>query len=74
MKFDFDVSFIFPLKIFFFRILVLLSFINFVDMFLGVLDCKVAKIGFEKVYKTKKISSKFYILFNDIQNVTNNFY
>ena len=50
------------------------SFINFVDMFLGVLDCKVAKIGFEKVYKTKKISSKFYILFNDIQNFINKFY
>ena len=40
---------------YFFRIVVLLSFINFVDMFLGVLDCKVAKIGFEKVYlKLKK--------------------
>ena len=61
--------------IFFFLIVVLLNFINFFDMFLSVFYCTVKKIGFEKVcLKLKKIIYKFYTLFNDIQNVTNNFY
>ena len=41
-------------------------------MFLGVFDCVVEKIGFEKVwFKTKRIISKLYILFNDIKNIKN---
>ena len=69
-------SFISPPPFFIFiLIVVLLNFINFFDMFLGVFYCMVEKIGFEKVsLKLKKIISKFYTLFNDIQNVLNNFY
>ena len=46
-------------------------------MFFSVLDCKVEKIGFEKVWfrtKKKKKKFKFYIVCNDTQNVINKFY
>ena len=49
--------------------------IDFFNKFFGVFDCTVDTIGFEKVFlKLKKIIFKFYILFNDTQNVLNNFY
>ena len=36
---------------------------------------RVEEIGFENfLFKPKRIISKFYILFNDIQNVINKFY
>ena len=72
--------FIFP---FLFNLLFILncSFVEFyiyLDEFLGVFDFMVEKIGFEKVCLkeslSKRIISKFYILFNDTQNIIKKFY
>ena len=58
---------------FFFWIVIFVDF--FLKYFFGVFDCTVDTIGFEKVLlKLKKIIFKFYILFNNTQNVINNFY
>ena len=57
------------------------SFVEFyiyLDKFLSVFDFMVEKIGFEKVCLkeslSKRIISKFYILFNDTQNIIKKFY
>ena len=48
----------------------------FLVTFFGVLDCWAGekKKVWESLFKMKRIISKFYILFNDSQNVISNFY
>ena len=45
-------------------------------MFFGILDYrqKQKKKVWESLFKTKRVISKFYILYNDTQNVINKFY
>ena len=50
----------------------MLSLLIFLVTFFGVLDCRQKKWGLRNFFKTKRIISKFYILFNDSQNVINN--